>query len=77
MELDPHTAAVAAQIRVVLDEADVSGAELARRMGVTQSYVARRLLGKTPFAVAELLRIAELLGVPATRLLPATAAPAA
>ena len=67
MELDQ---AVAERIREVLAEREVSGAELARRLGVTQSYMARRLLGKYPFAVPELVRVAGILDVPVTRFLP-------
>lgn len=77
MELDPHAVAAADRIRVVLAEVKVSGSELARRMGVSQSYVARRMTGRQSFTVAELLRIADLLGVPVAQLLPLAASAAA
>ncbi len=71
MQPNPEAAAVAARLRGVLGELNISGAELARRLDVPQSNIARRLLGKTPITVPELLRYAEVLEIPATRLLPA------
>jgi transcriptional regulator with XRE-family HTH domain len=70
MQPDPHAEAVAARVRAVLGELNISGAELARRVGVTQSYMARRLLGRYPFTATDLMNIAEEIGVPATRFLP-------
>jgi transcriptional regulator with XRE-family HTH domain len=61
---------VAERVRAELGIQQISGAELARRMNVSQAYVWRRLNGETPFDVAELASLAELLGVPVTRFLP-------
>ncbi len=44
--------------------------ELARRLGVSQTTVWRRLSGEVDFTVIELVKIARVLGVPAWRLLP-------
>lgn len=70
---DPDAAAVAARVRGVLGELNISGAELARRVGVTQSYMARRLLGRYPFTVTDLMNMADVLGVPVVRFLPTSA----
>jgi transcriptional regulator with XRE-family HTH domain len=40
-------------------------------MGVSQALVSRRLTGEVPFDVAELSRIAEILGVPVSTFMPA------
>ncbi|MCL2453750.1 MAG: helix-turn-helix domain-containing protein [Micrococcales bacterium] len=52
-----------------MSEAGVSQSRLARRLGTTQQSVSRRLAGKTPISVPELLLIADELGVPASALL--------
>lgn len=61
--------AVAGRVRAELAVLRISGAELARRMEVSQAYVWRRLNGETPFDVADLDRIAALIGVPVDRFL--------
>lgn len=65
------TAAVAAEVRAELGRQNVSGTGLARMMGVSQALVSRRLTGEVPFDVAELSRIAEILGVPVSTFMPA------
>ena len=62
---------VAEQVRAELGVQQVSGAELARRLKVSQAYIWRRINGETAFNVAELEGIAAALGVPVTRFLPA------
>lgn len=70
MQPNPDAAAVAAKVRGVLGELNISGAELARRMDVTQTYIARRLRAKQPFDVTDLMSAARALEVPVTRFLP-------
>lgn len=48
----------------------ISQQALATDAGWTQSYLARRLVGRVPFDVADLERLAELLGVAVTSFLP-------
>ena len=56
-------AATAAAVKAALAEADLSEAEAARRSGIPQSTLNRRLLGGTPgFTIAELSSLASLLG---------------
>lgn len=57
-----------------LDQKQVSGSELARRLGVSQTYVWRRLAGEVSFSVADLERIADALEMPIDDLLLARAA---
>lgn len=70
MRLEASDSEVTERVRAVLAEVGVSGAELARRMGVTQPYIARRLTGNVPWRVADLHSAAAVLGVPLTRFLP-------
>lgn len=61
---------VADRIRYQLFLARISAAELARRAGMSQPYVSRRLTGAQPFDLADLERIASVLGVAILDLLP-------
>lgn len=63
---------VAEEIRVTLARRRLSATELARRMGVSQSYLARRMTGAQPFDLDDLDRIADALGVSVRQLLPGT-----
>jgi len=63
---------VAEEIRVTLARRRLSATELARRMGVSQSYLARRMTGAQPLDLDDLDRIADALGVPVRQLLPGT-----
>jgi predicted transcriptional regulator len=72
MRLDTD-AEVTERVREALAELGVSGAELARRVGVKQPYMARRLGGDVQWRVAELHDVAKALGVPVTRFLPEAA----
>lgn len=64
---------VAEEIRVLLVRRRLSAAELARQMGVTQSYLARRLLRGERLDLEDLRRIAAVLKVSVVDLLPSSA----
>jgi transcriptional regulator with XRE-family HTH domain len=57
---------VAAEVRAYLGRARLSGRAAALRLGWTQQYMSRRLTGLTPFDVADLAAIADMLDVPVT-----------
>jgi transcriptional regulator with XRE-family HTH domain len=61
---------IARRVRVAMVEQDVTGIELARRLGVKQPYLSRRLTGTVEFRVTELQAIAKALDVPVGRLVP-------
>lgn len=69
--------AVASAVRVELARRNMSAAELARRAGVRQSYISRRMTGESPFNIDDLARIADVLGVQMADLLPRTSQAAA
>ena len=58
---------VAAEIRAEIARQRVSHAALAAKLGVSRPYLSRRLSGETPLSVADVARIADALGVPATQ----------
>ena len=60
---------VAARVRGVLGEQNMSGSELARRLNVSQRWLARRLAGQVGWHVALLQAVADELGVPIERFL--------
>ena len=63
-------AATAAAVRAAIESAGLSEVEAARRAGISQSTLSRRLLGNPPgFTVAELSSLASLLGVDASSLI--------
>ena len=64
--------AVADEIRVALTRRRMSAAGLARALGVSQTYVWRRLDGQTAFDLDDLEKISDILGVPIVQLLPET-----
>lgn len=66
----------AGEIRAELARQQMSGSELARRLGMTQPYLSRRLTGEVDFRIGELERIAEVLGVPVAQLFPSAASAA-
>lgn len=57
-----------ANLRAELARADVSQADVAELLGVTQPQVSARMLGKIPWRVPELQAIARHLGLPFSRL---------
>jgi transcriptional regulator with XRE-family HTH domain len=59
----------AAAVRGLLASQRRTQQELAVVLGITQSAASRRLTGRTEFSAAEILQIAEWLGVPASRVL--------
>lgn len=64
------TAAAAAAIKAALQEAGLSEAEAARRTGIPQTTLNRRLVGNPPgFSIAELSSLASLLGMDVSDLL--------
>jgi len=68
---------VAEEIRVALTRRRMSAAALARQLGVSQTYVWRRLEGQTAFDLDDLEKIAGILEVPVVELLRRAADPAA
>ena len=60
----------AEEIRVILARKRMSAAELARRTGIKQSTMARRMTGETAFDLDDLEVIADVLGVDVADLLP-------
>ncbi|HEY3261292.1 MAG TPA: helix-turn-helix transcriptional regulator [Pseudonocardiaceae bacterium] len=65
------SAAVADEIRVALARKRMSAAGLARALGVSQTYVWRRLEGQTSFDLNDLEKISDIVGVPIVQLLTA------
>lgn len=65
---------VAEEIRVLLARKRISAAELARRTGLKQSTMSRRMTGETAFDMDDLEVIAKVLEVEVADLLPKTAA---
>jgi transcriptional regulator with XRE-family HTH domain len=63
--------AVADEIRVALARKRMSAAGLARALGVSQTYVWRRLEGQTSFDLNDLEKISDIVGVPIVELLTA------
>ncbi len=55
---------IAAEVRALMGRRRVSGAELARTIGVPQASLQRRLSGRYPFDVETLAKIADAFGVP-------------
>lgn len=64
---------VAEEVRVQLARKRMSGTQLAKRMGVSQAYIWRRLSGETALDLNDLERIGEILAVEPSDLLPRTA----
>lgn len=66
----PPTGGVVPRVRGAMAERGVTGVELAKRLGVTQPWMSRRLTGAVEFRASELESVARALDVPLTRLLP-------
>lgn len=64
---------VAEEVRVLLARRRTSATALAKTLGVSQTYVWRRLTGETAFDLDDLERIANALGVTVLDLLPRSA----
>jgi transcriptional regulator with XRE-family HTH domain len=66
----PLSEQVAAEIRAVMGRQDINKAELARRLGVNEMWIGRRLSGKLAIDLNDLARIASALGVVVVDLIP-------
>jgi len=70
--MERSEALITERVRSLIADRGVSGSELARRIGATQSYVSRRIRGDVPWRAGELVKIAAALGCTAADLLPDT-----
>ena len=61
---------IAEELRAVLARRRLSASELARRMGVSQPYISRRLTGDTALDIDDLEQIAGILGMEIADLFP-------
>ena len=68
------TQSTAAAVRELLRRRSLRQADLAMALGLSPGAVSDRLRGRTPFTLADLERIAELLEVPVSELLQPRAA---
>lgn len=62
---------VAEEVRAWLARRRMSGAQLARELGRSQTFIAKRLDGRQAFDVDDLEAVARILDVPAGALIPA------
>lgn len=53
--------AIAGEVRAIMARKDIRGTDVARAMGVEQSYFSRRHSGKTPWSAAELKLVMDIL----------------
>ena len=60
---------IASEVRAEMARRRVVDAEIAHHLGQNQQWFSRRKLGYVPFDAAELVLIADYLGVPVTQLL--------
>jgi|GEM_PF-3681115 len=60
---------IAEGLRVILARRRLVHSQVAARAGMTPTQLSNRLAGRTEITAAELLRLAEAIGVPATQLL--------
>lgn len=74
---DPYRDAIAAEVRAEIARQGKSQREIAAMIDVAQPSLQLRLKGDRPFRAEELVKLAEALGVPADRFLPAAPAPLA
>lgn len=66
---------VAEEVRVWLARRKMSGAELARRLGRSQTFIAKRLDGRQAFDVDDLEQVGQILGVSAADLISRSSGP--
>lgn len=69
MDAKPQRNPVSSNVRAEMARRGVTQARLAHQLGMAQQSLSRRLRGDTLFSVDELLRIANVLDVPAGELL--------
>lgn len=67
--MDPAAARVGANVRAEMAREGVTQTALANSLGRSQSGLSKRLRGVVPFSVADLVDIAEVLGVDVATLL--------
>lgn len=63
-----YVEAVAAEVRAELGRHRKSATELSKVLSISPQTCGRRLSGETPFDVSELVKIADWLGIPMSRL---------
>lgn len=68
------TQLVATEVRAEMARQRISGVQLAERLGRSQAYLARRLMGDVSFDLSDLEAIAAELDVDVWQFLPAVAA---
>lgn len=66
----PLTETVAAEVRAELARANISRTDAAAKVGISRTLLWSRLRAESPFTVAELEALAELIGIPVTKFLP-------
>lgn len=71
MELNKE---IGANVRAEMSRRDVKQSALAERLGIPQSSVSSRLRGSTSWSASELAQVADLLGVPVSKLYPESVA---
>jgi transcriptional regulator with XRE-family HTH domain len=65
---------VVGEIRAEMARQDVTQAEVAQKLGVTQQTLSKRFAGLKPFDLLEVERLADILGVPVRQFLNGAAA---
>ena len=65
--------AVAAEVRAEVARQALTQQQVADRIGERQYWVSRRLTGEVQWEVADLVRVADALGVPITQFIPTEA----
>ena len=68
--MEPNASLISRRVRGLLAEHQVSGSELARRAGLSQSYVSRRVRGVVAWTISDLELIAAELDIPLSAILP-------
>lgn len=74
MSRKPPNAAIAEEVRARIGRLHLTQTYVAKRTGMTTSTLSRRLTGESEFTVTELYRLAEVFGIPVSKLMPAVAA---
>lgn len=73
MPTSPLNDAVAAEVRAEVARQALTQQQVADRLGEKQWWVSRRLTGDVAWDVADLVRVADALGVPVAKFLPTEA----
>lgn len=66
----PVELAIIERVRRELRAADISQRQAAEQLGISHTTLHRRLTGRRPLTVSDLLQLTELLGVPFSRFVP-------